>query len=74
MTRSEKLAAEIEHMSGKLRAMKQELFAVRREESAARICCQCTKPVLVHHKWHYVPFSKVTGISHRNCKDPERYK
>lgn len=74
MTRSEKLAAAIERMTGQLRAMKRELFLVRREESATRVCCGCRKAIQVHHKWHYVPFSKVTGISHRNCKDPESYK
>jgi hypothetical protein len=74
ITRSEKLAAEIERLTGTLRAMKRELFTVRREEAAARVCCQCRKAVMAHHKWHYVPFSKATGISHRNCKDPESYK
>ena len=72
--RSERLAAEIERRSEQLRAMKRELFTIRREESAERICCKCLKPIMVHHKWHYVAFEKATGIAHRHCNNPESYK
>lgn len=74
MTRSEKLAAEIERLSGQLRAMKQELFTVRREERCVRVCCKCRKAILLNHKWHYVAFENATGISHRNCKNMDSYK
>ncbi len=74
MGRSEKLAAEIERVTGQLRAMKQELFTIRREEKAVRICCKCRKPIMLHHKWHYVAFERVTGIAHRACERPGAYK
>lgn len=71
---SVEIAAEIERLTGTLAVLKRELFTVRREERAVKVCCKCRKAMSVHDKWHYVMYENATGLAHRNCKNPESYK